>query len=66
MKREQEVITMGSSEYVPAMVAPTLYPLATLRMASDSATNGRMPAWMAASAVEADAQISVWWDYPPS
>ena len=46
------------------MVAPTLYPLATLHMASDTA-NGRVPAWMAAAA-GMDAPIAVWWDYPPS
>jgi hypothetical protein len=65
MKREQEVVTAAGSGSVPAMVAPTLYPLATLHMASDFTTQGRVPAWMAAAA-GMDAPIAVWWDYPPS
>ena len=65
MKRDQDVITAVSAGCVPAMVAPTLYPLATLHMAPDSTTDGRVPAWMAAAA-GMDAPIAVWWGYPPS
>jgi hypothetical protein len=67
MERNQEVATAGCSERGAAMAAArTLYPLAPLCLTSGSGPSGRVPSWMEADAAEADAPITVWWDYPPS
>jgi hypothetical protein len=66
MERNQEAATAGGSERGAALAARALYPLAPLWLTPGSGPSGRVPAWMEADAAEADAPITVWWDYPPS